>query len=241
MSGHVGQFERAVGQQRGRHQLEHRVLRTGHHDGARQRTRCSARRSWARRRRSPRSNSWPTSMLRPWSQAGEFSSGAGPTPPTSDPDCCAPRDDLLLESPPATAGAGRVRTSRCGPSSGRPRARSRRTPRTVEADDGQLVETTSVPRRHPVVRVAVPMAGPPGPRPRGIVEQLVGAARPARRHPDPRGRPARRCIDECGVRQHALHADGELRRRRLRRRATPRSASPVRSSAPASSSRSPPP
>ena len=65
--------------------------------------------------------------------------------------------------------------------------------------------------------MALPVAGRPGPRPHGVREQLVGTPGSARCDPDPRRRPPRRRLDERCIRQHALHADRQLRSRRLRR------------------------
>ena len=64
-----------------------------------------------------------------------------------------------------------------------------------------------------------PAAGDPDPAPRRVHggHAVVGAARPSRPAALTRARPARRGVDVRGVRQHPVHPDRELRRRRLRR------------------------
>ena len=54
-------------------------------------------------------------------------------------------------------------------------------------------------------------------RRRRRADPMVGAARPFRSARHHRPRPARCGVDVVGVRQHVVHADGQLRRRRLRR------------------------
>ena len=134
-----------------------------------------------------------------------------------------PRDDLLLERPEAEV---------C-PDAWRPkpaawtRWRSRRsdgpfTPyrRTVERDGDELVESTEYgvtipwfgwlfrwPLSGAVLAAADLGAGPWWAPPDRLDPTATPGARPAG------GR-----VDECGLRQHAVHPDRQLRRRRLRRR-----------------------
>ena len=129
------------------------------------------------------------------------------------------RDDLLLERPEAgvcpdaappkpTPWRALAFTQAQGPFT------SYR--RTVERDGDELVESTeygvTIPWfgwlfRWPVRAVLGRRISAHG---------VVGATGPARPDPAPRARPAGRRVDERGVREHAVHPDGQLRRRRLR-------------------------
>ena len=111
-------------------------------------------------------------------------------------------------SKPTTA---RVHSSRLeGPFSAYRRTVDRRRRRTGRDDH--------LRRHDPLVRLAVPGAGARGPGPEVLVPIVVGATRSARSDPGARARAVRRRVDERGVRQHALHPDRQLRRRRFRRR-----------------------
>ena len=161
-------------------------------------------------------------MLRSWSQAGASSPGAGPTTRhigrcsnvrattscSSGPNAGVRPD----AAPPRPASWRRWRSRRRRGRSPRTGARSSRT-------------ATSWSKRTEYRRRRSPgsagcSAGPSAARARAadLGPGLVGAARPARPDAAARARPARRRVDERGVREHAVHPDGQLRRRRFRRR-----------------------
>ena len=182
------------------------------------------RRRWEAARRArerpDRAGSWPTSMLRSVEPGGRIVTRRWPDDPAHRSLVEHPRDDVLLEQP--EPGVARTRRHLIRPRGGAAFTQAQGPftayRRTVVADGDELVESTEF-------GVTIPWFGWLFRWPvRGVLARrisaqgLVGAARPARPDAAPGARPARRRVDERGVRQHAVHPDGQLRRRRFRRR-----------------------
>ena len=170
--------------------------------------------------RPRRSDSWPTSMLPPWSQVrrvlirslARHARRHVVACPDPEPTCRSNRV-------PVDDRTGRTTHAPSIQPGGRPvHSRTRAPSRPPTAT---LVETTTYRLTIPWFGWLFALAG------RAAVARshgdrrtaVVGAARPARRRRQilVLGL-ARRCVDDRGVRQHAVHADRQLRRRRLRRR-----------------------
>ncbi len=221
--GDVAQLERPVGQQRGRHQLQHRVLGARHDHFTRQRTgvadhdqRFGITGSGSRARirdGGGRDRIHRHQYAPPVPAAGRTVTRVWPDEPDVAAALEQPRDDLVLErqTPDGTFEQAD------GP--------FLEYERRLERSDGNARRDHPLPHLDPVVQLAVRAAGPRARRAPvapaappccSSGESVVGAARPADRTPDPRPRTARRGVDELGVHQHAVHPDRQVRGRRLR-------------------------
>ena len=145
-----------------------------------------------------------------------------------------PRDDLLLEQPEPGASPGPDPLARAGVRAG---ARAvHRVPAHHRPRRRRVGRIDRVRRDDPLVRLVVPLARAGGAGAADLGSGVVGATRSARPDAGAGARPARGRVDERGVRQHAVHPDGERSPPTTSASTTPASASPARSSASASSS-----
>ena len=139
-----------------------------------------------------------------------------------------PRDDLLLE---VRRTGGDAPETTFDQADGPFTAYRRDLTRVSANGDSTVARDDALSALDPVVRVVVRAAGArrAGPARRRTdprrsrtrrrrADAVVGAAGPARPARHHGARAAGGGVDVVGVRQHALHADGQLRRRRLRRR-----------------------
>ncbi len=206
--GHVGEVERAIGEQRRRHQLEHGVLRPGNGD---------------------RPGEWTVAPDEDRIVAARVIGGTGCAVGLlgriHGPPVCSLREARRAHRQPPLARRPRTPSAARG-TARRRRARTDRLTRRVRAGRRSVrclpphrrvrrwrtARDDAFRRDDPLVRLAVPLAGPRGARPQLFLPVVVGTAGPSGSDTTARARSARRGLDECGLRQHAVHPDRQLRR-----------------------------